>query len=484
MDIKIKNLDKFKNKDLLKNKLKITEKYDGTKLILLRNNKEYSENFEDNWYIIYKNQILYYNEFKNISSTNVYISNDIAQYKLIFNHLKKIHKNLKYIKKNTEFFIEFIQNKLTLTRDYNIKYKLYLLAYAEDVKYKIYGDMIKFEEENITYINCDYYAKKLNIERPRILFEGYFNDLNHIMLGIKDKNIYKIYSSIKDFYSDFYFNFKRLFLEFESELGGIPEGAVIEDLDNKKLYKIVQQDQYNKELRLNKKLKYVKDLNIFFKDVYKALDELLIYVELEKDFKYKMETFVNILYKEDILKYFNKDNLKNKVGLKQYCRDMIHNVARKVLSEGNDNKNGLILGKFRVFTKAHFDIIGTMLKECTNIVICIVRPKKFDGFRLELEDQIKIIKEKFKKDLNRIEIITHSTGNLNSILLKCPMNIHYIYCGTDRVQGYKEQIGERYWLKIREIKRNNNISATEVIEHKKYEFIDEKVYEKLKLEMI
>ena len=67
-----------------------------------------------------------------------------------------------------------------------------------------------------------------------------------------------------------------------------------------------------------------------------------------------------------------------------------------------------------------------------------------------------------------ITIITHTTGNLTSIVNKSPKRIRYILAGSDRVDGYKAQLDRHPAISIVETKRDmsseDNVSATKVIE--------------------
>ena len=64
---------------------------------------------------------------------------------------------------------------------------------------------------------------------------------------------------------------------------------------------------------------------------------------------------------------------------------------------------------------------------------------------------------------NKIKVITHSSGNIWSILGKSPLQISTIFCGTDRVEEYKNQVSKST-LEVEEIKRTDeDISATKII---------------------
>jgi hypothetical protein len=291
LDISIKNIDKLPEKklnEIINSEVEITEKFDGTKLTLVRNDKDWSENFLDNWIVAYKNQILHYEEFDGLDSDKIKKhSVGISQYKIVFDHLKKVHNKTKSIPKNTEFFIEFIQNKLTTTRDYKNKHGLYLIAYSPLSSYAEIGGMLK---TNPTCFCQDEklkeYAKMLELNLPPVIFKGYLNSLENIEKGIVDKNLLIVFERLKSkFDGDIVKFIKKLFLEFESTIGGKPEGVVIKKVKDNEMVKIVQQDQYDKELRLSKKLKYLSNDKEINNKYYQKINELSdkILNELEID---------------------------------------------------------------------------------------------------------------------------------------------------------------------------------------------------------
>ena len=65
LDISIENADKIKNKEAFLNDFyRVEEKFDGTKLTIFRNDRDWVDDYEENWVIAFKNQILYGGEFE------------------------------------------------------------------------------------------------------------------------------------------------------------------------------------------------------------------------------------------------------------------------------------------------------------------------------------------------------------------------------------------------------------------------------------
>jgi len=97
LDISILNADKAtttdkKLQEFLSKDFKVTEKFDGTKLTLWRNNENWNEDYTKNWVVSFKNQILYKEEFTGIDRVDIKnFSVGISQYALIHDHLEKNH---------------------------------------------------------------------------------------------------------------------------------------------------------------------------------------------------------------------------------------------------------------------------------------------------------------------------------------------------------------------------------------------------------
>lgn len=145
--------------------------------------------------------------------------------------------------------------------------------------------------------------------------------------------------------------------------------------------------------------------------------------------------------------------------------DLILTGKQSIMDDLPENQNALFVGKFRIPTKAHMSIIEEALKEFSHVVVCIVKASKDVKEGLPLELQIEILESVFG---NKISVITHSSGNLTSIVNKSPKRLRYLLTGTDRVESYKGQLDRLPSISIIETKRDmeseENISATKTIE--------------------
>ena len=254
IDLKIKQLFSLikteeQAKKLLSSYLYIFEKIDGTKLTLFRNDIPYDAyDYTKNWIISYKSNIIYKEEFNGFKD-NPDLINQIktesigtSQYYFVHKYVEeKIHPNAKDLPCNTELFIEFVQRKPTLTRDYEKYHLLFLIGYANNIKpyidngrYYSVGNIIT-ANDHVREV-----AKMLNINLPPTIFEGkiviskakqdgqYLNLLNQVTNDLLTNN---------------------------SVLGGKMEGVVIKTQSND-IYKVTQSDQYDKKIRSIKKNKY------------------------------------------------------------------------------------------------------------------------------------------------------------------------------------------------------------------------------------
>ncbi len=116
----------------------------------------------------------------------------------------------------------------------------------------------------------------------------------------------------------------------------------------------------------------------------------------------------------------------------------------------------------RVLSTAHYSIIKNQLKNYDHGIVCLVSSKNTKNS----EDlRLKMLKKAFG---DKIIIITHSSGNINTILRKCPLDITSLYCGSDRVSDYKRQL-EYSIIEVKEIERDidneDGVSATNIIKN-------------------
>jgi phosphopantetheine adenylyltransferase len=459
LDLSIKQIDETQFDKIKHENIKIFEKYDGTKLNVYKHN--------DRIIVSYKNEILFEKEFISIEENNIKKSYDRSQYKKVFEIINRHIEFLKNIDNDTELFFEFIQKKPTLTRMYK-KYHDIIFLKATKSKIEKTTDRIFSEPQN------EIQFKHNPFKTPKLLFEGQLNEFAN-------------------------FNkFKEHFLNIESEFGNKVEGIIIKN-DNL-LFKLTQENQYNKEFR--NQIKSLFFLNEYEKEkeywqqIYKESENIIKNkIVNEKNYESILSETVKEIYniENSVLsdKFYNKieqqleqnkDNIMNdkykidKDNLIQKIRDDLHSISKLLLSyKLKENQNALIIGKFRVFSKAHISMIEETLKYSNKVVLCIIRGRGKNKFAsIPFDIQKNIIEERFK---DKVVVITHSTGNILSIINKSPLKIKYFVCGTDRFETYKNQLSKTTIpFKIIEYKRNNDISATNIIEaynNNNYQYIEQ-----------
>ncbi len=184
-----------------------------------------------------------------------------------------------------------------------------------------------------------------------------------------------------------------------------------------------------------------------------------------------MHILLNMVSWKSINKFYQKYNQVGKIMLTkqdiiQKIRDDLYLTGKQsIMNDLPENQNALFIGKLRVPTKLHIEIIQDGLNRFGHVVVCIVKNSKEDKISLPLDKQKQILELIFG---DTITIITNTTGNLTSIVNKSPKRIRYILAGSDRVDGYKAQLDRHPSISIVETKRDmsseDNVSATKVIE--------------------
>lgn len=136
------------------------------------------------------------------------------------------------------------------------------------------------------------------------------------------------------------------------------------------------------------------------------------------------------------------------------------NFAKSLNEAGADS--GLIIGKFRVLTKAHTQLINDALKQFGKASIVVVTGKATMNTQ---ELRYNALKAAFGNNKN-VEII-QNVGSLwvPDLVPKCAFNPVALFCGTDRVKAYTSAIDKGGLnIQVIETKRGDeDISATKVI---------------------
>lgn len=263
--------------------IKVVEKIDGTKLTLLRRNNEFDpDNYSKNWYIAYRGNIISRGEVSKLATREEEVrssSSGIAQYSLIHNHLERVHSKTRSIPPGTEFFLEFVQRKPTISRDYPQKHGIFLTLYGTS-NYKATGPyLVTNISPEPEQLKLEDYARILEVNTYPVLFRGNFSDLPNLRDGIRSKSIQsryaKLFPKIEAAYNDKSQDRElkivdviyEIFSDFQTALstdadvsvtGDYPaaEGSVFATSATKALYKALRFDQHDVEHRQSVKQKY------------------------------------------------------------------------------------------------------------------------------------------------------------------------------------------------------------------------------------
>ena len=460
LDISILSADKYltskaKIDEFLTSEVTVEEKLDGVKLTIVK--KEDNGNIND-YIIAYKGSILYSSEFDYQSDSK--IKNDSignSQFKLVFEHLSKLSKNT--IPVGTELFVEFLMNKPTLSSNYTSKHKMVLIGYSKSTFTEDFGKL-KTTNSGMKTDLRDKYAKELKIDVPPVLFKGIFGAINLFEKGILNDKLKAEFNNRKksmkwDNNELLVQDIKSMFLFLESKYGGKPEGIVISYKD--KILKFQQDYQTNQDARRLIKGQYIEDdkdrENQYWLNVQGAAQGIVNTIRLSR-LEVMLQELALIMKKIPLNFSHSK---KNETQIKDDIQGSCKILLTKKL-KGNDNC--LFLGKFRILTKAHYDIIKKGLKLFDKVVVALITSK-------DTSDTYNLRKEMLQKCFgNDVIIIENSSGNIGTLLKKAGININAILAGSDRVKEYQNQINTQLGLYVKEIPRTgDDISATKIIEN-------------------
>jgi len=229
LDISIKALDKFikTEKDIeqfLKTPMVITEKLDGVKITVIRTNNKFDpNNVSNNFIFSYKGNRILPEEVEGIDRHKIKTQSiGISQFSFVIDHFKKINSKLNNIPKNTEFFIEFLMNKPTITRNYKYKHSMTLIAYSP-TKYTVRYSNVDSKPEGFYQKDIEKYAKQLQLNLPAKLIDGIVYPTRILARSIASKQMLNTFNSFKsnleaseDNYVKYFQEFKNMLLSVES----------------------------------------------------------------------------------------------------------------------------------------------------------------------------------------------------------------------------------------------------------------------------
>lgn len=457
LDISIKHLTKeiktdeqkqaFLNDDLL-----VTEKFDGTKLTLIRTNEPKSGDYSKNWIVAYKGSVISKADVSNLDTDKVKAQSiGISQYKIVHDHLEAINNDLddSKIKPGTEYFVEFMQRKDTLTREYEELHGMILLSKAE-TDYKVTGTRLLSKPKTQMDFDIREDAEALSIPAPPIVYQGPANSKATIKSNIVSEDMKNVFDDVAgDFEetTDGLFDLMvELFQKYDSIFGGTPEGTVIQTTDGQ-ILKVVQQDQYDKEKRSAIKDKYRYD----FETMQQYWDYVVKYAEDVISKVDKNQSIENMLYQlSDLVRNqsddFSPHDPKGKRAGQIAIDDLYLTAKMRLEKQMKGNRYAMFIGRFQPSTVAHEQIVRDALAkdEVDGVVIAIVAgaasSKNKEQNPLTYEERVDLWKKALKDVEDKVEFHELKTGSIGAAVRGVPYPVYYILAGEDRAEGYRKQM--------------------------------------------
>lgn len=471
LDISIKEMkniitSEMKAEALFNTEITIDEKYDGTKLTLVRNSKPYSKDYTKNWIVAYKGSIIYPTEFTMINKDQVKSDSvGISQYALVHETLEKANPRLKDIPIDTEFLVEFIMDKPTLTRTYSKKHVLVLIAYAHTTILSA-SNSLRTAPNEFEVAELGKYSKALGMALPSRLFKGKLKDLPNGLSDNALKSYHKYEAELETATNATQKEqvIRKIFTNFESSLGGKPEGVVIKGSKNNIIGKYVNEDQYSKDNDSDRvKKKHQWKMGHYEETVYndkigKVAKEMITSNQFEGTFANSLETLSRLVYTMDLsfVEHDKKDNFKK--------QDDLYLTAKLILLKKQKGNNWCAFqGRFQPPTKAHIDIIRKYARIYDGVYIIVVNNNS-DKINNPFSDKTRMdILQKGLKGLEgKYKVKFTTSGMLPNTVNSLDHNINAIIGGTDRKEEY-QKFANQMKVKFIEIKRTDaGISATKV----------------------
>lgn len=463
LDISILAANKFLNSSkklewFFNTPVEIEAKTDGVKVTAL---KIADDGDLSDWIIAYKGHILYSEEFNYNSDDNIKKSSiGSSQFKIVLDHFKSLGKTS--IPVGTELQLEYLMRKPTLSSNYERPHGIVLIGYSKSTYTAEFG-ILKTKNSGMKTEKRDFYAKELKLNVPLKIFDGVMSSKEEFERGILAKDLKIAFNKFKEFfdfsdYTDTYNRLSSLLLGIPSVFGGKEEGVVLKFSDGK-ILKIQQDYQLDQVKRAEIKNKWKESdessENQYWENVKGSAYDIFYKIDKKKSLSDMLSQMSSLLKRYE-LNY--KHSKKNETIIKD---DIELNVKTLILKSLKGNNGCLVLGKFRVLTKAHFNLIKLATKEFDKVLVCLVSSK--DTAKTE-DLRLRMLEVALKQFGNKVQIVKSSNGNLLRIISNSDFNINAVYAGSDRVSDYEKQLKNVLGMKVKELVRTDeDISATKVI---------------------
>ena len=463
LDISILAANKFLNSSkklewFFNTPVEIEAKTDGVKVTAL---KIADDGDLSDWIIAYKGHILYSEEFNYNSDDNIKKSSiGSSQFKIVLDHFKSLGKTS--IPVGTELQLEYLMRKPTLSSNYERPHGIVLIGYSKSTYTAEFG-ILKTKNSGMNTAKRDMFAKELKLNVPLKIFDGVMSSKEEFERGILAKDLKIAFSKFKEFfdfsdYTDTYNRLSSLLLGIPSVFGGKEEGVVLKFSDGK-ILKIQQDYQLDQVKRAEIKNKWKESdessENQYWENVKGSAYDIFYKIDKKKSLSDMLSQMSSLLKRYELNYTHSK---KNETIIKD---DIELNVKTLILKSLKGNNGCLVLGKFRVLTKAHFNLIKLATKEFDKVLVCLVSSK--DTAKTE-DLRLRMLEVALKQFGNKVQIVKSSNGNLLRIISNSDFNINAVYAGSDRVSDYEKQLKNVLGMKVKELVRTDeDISATKVI---------------------
>ena len=463
LDISILAANKFLNSSkklewFFNTPVEIEAKTDGVKVTAL---KIADDGDLTDWIIAYKGHILYSEEFNYNSDDNIKKSSiGSSQFKIVLDHFKSLGKTS--IPVGTELQLEYLMRKPTLSSNYERPHGIVLIGYSKSTYTAEFG-ILKTKNSGMNTAKRDIFAKELKLNVPLKIFDGVMSSKEEFERGILAKDLKIAFSKFKEFfdfsdYTDTYNRLSSLLLGIPSVFGGKEEGVVLKFSDGK-ILKIQQDYQLDQVKRAEIKNKWKESdessENQYWENVKGSAYDIFYKIDKKKSLSDMLSQMSSLLKRYELNYTHSK---KNETIIKD---DIELNVKTLILKSLKGNNGCLVLGKFRVLTKAHFNLIKLATKEFDKVLVCLVSSK--DTAKTE-DLRLRMLEVALKQFGNKVQIVKSSNGNLLRIISNSDFNINAVYAGSDRVSDYEKQLKNVLGMKVKELVRTDeDISATKVI---------------------
>jgi hypothetical protein len=491
LDVSIKHLKKEINNDkkalnFVNKRLYVEEKIDGTKLVIIRTDKDDKDKWYNNWIVAYKGNILYPEEFSYLSDKekeNIKKSSiGISQYAIVFDRLRSI--NASKIPKNTGFSLEFAQNKETLTRTYNVTQALFLRSYAP-VKYYTNKGFVTTSlsgAEVTDKKSVDAMAKMLGVYTFPVWLSGYINSANNFRNAIKNPLLLNIFDQTTIDYSepmDIVAKFSNMVIQVESSLGGLPEGVVI-TTDDGKLYKVTQEDQYSVDVRGAKKDLYRMEPEkekVYQATIREIAKQLISKIDLSQPMNMVLGKYNELVKKVNLdkIKHEKKNNINKLDDLMLTGKFIIQ--QRTFIGTGTKTL-GIVPMAGKPVHAGHWKLIELAAKENERVMVYVsekgrIKPGEFPIEGGQMIEVWNDILTKYLPDNVSIKFVESPVSNVRYALLDLESDPEdaptvSIYSDAEDIQNYDlaefnakyPGLGSMGKIKLRGVERTSTVDIS------------------------